>query len=428
MISGKIAVRRSLGTVLALFVAGAAWVGAADDAVVADNDHHAAADPAGAASAPAADAGVGSGRSTIFTDPPSVSAGTSAIPEAAACEKALAKLKAKYKTEYAHGKPKQKVELARTLTDASADAPSDAMRYVMLTEAQRLAAEGDDFAAALDVTGRLVGAFAGTDFVAAEHKLLKAYPSRAEAGAMLTLLDHPHDPAANAVAGRYYCFTLDNWEAGLPLMASGAEKDLRTMAEADLTGDDALKLADQWYELGRRMGGPGKGGMWTRARFYYNRAMNGLDDDTQERVKKNLDAISALVPEPISDWDHLTVAQWEGIHAPIMTVEARFDRSDTGITMAPGMTIRIVPHPTDQWNIAYLKKTRMMCDYRGIESHPALLNLPQIGAVAWQIASADPKPAGLVTGTGELYVMPFSQGSPQGIGSIRIKLLTVKDE
>ena len=71
--------------------------------------------------------------------------------------------------------------------------------------------------------------------------------------ALATLADSPNDPVANLTVGRIFCFELDNWEDGLPMLKLGRDKRLQQLAKWELEPPSSvqsmLELADEWWDL-----------------------------------------------------------------------------------------------------------------------------------------------------------------------------------
>lgn len=77
--------------------------------------------------------------------------------------------------------------------------------------------------------------------------------------AMQTLESNPDDASANQTVGAYLCLVDNDWQAGLPRIASGPESPITTLARAELAMGDrrdaepAAKVADDWYDLADKM-------------------------------------------------------------------------------------------------------------------------------------------------------------------------------
>jgi hypothetical protein len=63
----------------------------------------------------------------------------------------------------------------------------------------------------------------------------------------------PDDPAANLGVGRYTCFVKGEWDAGLPMLAKGADSTLKMLAVQELahstTAEETTAVADAWWDL-----------------------------------------------------------------------------------------------------------------------------------------------------------------------------------
>jgi hypothetical protein len=70
---------------------------------------------------------------------------------------------------------------------------------------------------------------------------------------------NPDDPAANFLVGRFKCLGLEEWEAGLPMLARGSDKELKDLAALELTAPstaaEQLKVGAGWLIFGKRRGG-----------------------------------------------------------------------------------------------------------------------------------------------------------------------------
>jgi hypothetical protein len=114
------------------------------------------------------------------------------------------------------------------------------------------------------------------------------------AGHLKILEADPADPAANAAAGRYFCFTKRDWEKGLPLMAKGSDAILKALAVKDLAKPagtaDLVTLADAWWNAGEKMSGSAKAACQGRAVHWYGEAAPNATGLTQAKIKTRVDA------------------------------------------------------------------------------------------------------------------------------------------
>ncbi len=171
-----------------------------------------------------------------------------------------------------------------------------------------------DFAQA-DKVGALLEQMAGTDLDRArlERRVKviheKAVAARRLGGSLQILNTSPADPAANAVAGRYYCFMEDNWDRGLPMLAKGSEPSTKSLAIKDIAatqssggaGADApvaQAVGDAWWAASEREATPSsKIAMQRRAGFWYQQVLPTLSGLAKVKIEKRVESIS----QPASD-------------------------------------------------------------------------------------------------------------------------------
>lgn len=60
----------------------------------------------------------------------------------------------------------------------------------------------------------------------------------------------PANPEANLAVGRWYCFSNDDWEDGLPLLAAGSDANLKAVATGDLSQPEACSTRAIWATPG----------------------------------------------------------------------------------------------------------------------------------------------------------------------------------
>ncbi|HVT89866.1 MAG TPA: C-type lectin domain-containing protein [Tepidisphaeraceae bacterium] len=92
----------------------------------------------------------------------------------------------------------------------------------------------------------------------------------------------PDDPAANLVVGKFTSFVKGDFDAGLLMLAKGADAELSRLAKEDLQtpADKAtlqLKTAGQWWDLSDTQPADYHMAIRRRAGYWYARAVNGLD-------------------------------------------------------------------------------------------------------------------------------------------------------
>jgi len=111
--------------------------------------------------------------------------------------------------------------------------------------------------------------------------------------AQQTLAEHPDDPAANMVLGKYLAFGKHNWDRGLSLLAKGDNETLKALADAEKTTPASAAqmavLGDQWWDAAasghfvdiQRF-------LQARAAFWYRRALPELSGLTKTRTQRRL--------------------------------------------------------------------------------------------------------------------------------------------
>jgi hypothetical protein len=87
----------------------------------------------------------------------------------------------------------------------------------------------------------------------------------------------PGDPDANLFVGSYYCFTRGAWDVGLPMLARGADAELKKLAADDLANaardDNAARLGDAWWKVGERQPEALRPRTWQHAADFYRREL-----------------------------------------------------------------------------------------------------------------------------------------------------------
>jgi len=127
-------------------------------------------------------------------------------------------------------------------------------------------------------------------------KRLKARYAAAQA-AIDALAADPADGEANLTAGRWYCFTKEQWEKGLGLLRKGADADLAALAERDLAAptdaNEQVALADQWWKLAAKEPALSRLHVQSRAEHWYEQALPKLSGLQKTEVEKRLEALRA---------------------------------------------------------------------------------------------------------------------------------------
>ncbi|MGD0094825.1 MAG: formylglycine-generating enzyme family protein [Planctomycetota bacterium] len=227
------------------------------------------------------------------------------VPDAAKQKEAEKLIKEVFKAEYAQTKPGDKAVLARKLSQQGDETKDDpAARYVAWKEASTLAVQGGDMDTALAVLDKIAAAFA-VDVAPMKRTALTTLASSTRdpelsrtIGGLRTLLDAPDDPAANLLAGKYLCFTKNDWEKGLPLLVKGADAGLKVLAWKELAQPDEgaaqMALADSWWDMAEKESAkPQKAAMRDRAKSWYEKALPSLTGLTKIKAERRISVADA---------------------------------------------------------------------------------------------------------------------------------------
>ena len=265
---------------------------------------------------------------TIFTKPVAKAEAVPrlAMPDPAGQKAALAELRKDFVDDLANHKPAQRRELIAKFLELAHKTKGDANRlWAQLEEAIDLALEIKEYQTVLALCDYRAARFEGLEALTQRKEAFGKAKTSPVIAAAIILLEKPIDPNANLAVGRFFCFDQANWEVGLPLLAFGADADLKRAAELELAkpGEAVKKKAvgDLWYDLGMKAKKPLKEPLLTRGLFWYQQAKTGLTGAVKDQVAKRIEEISALLPPPpIQDWDKLTAKQWDQLKGEEFTI------------------------------------------------------------------------------------------------------------
>ena len=180
---------------------------------------------------------------------------------------------------------------AAVLVGAFFELVDDAVRHAdlpgaaaILSQAETIARKSKSVALATDVQKRRKDL----------RDLQAQYRSLPEA--LEKLRQRPEDPVSNLTAGRFFCFVAGNWEAGLPMLAKGADQSLRTLATRDLqppaTAGAKAELADAWWDLAEQSTGRVQENLAARAAHWYRQAIPDLAGLKRTLAQKRVDLVT----------------------------------------------------------------------------------------------------------------------------------------
>lgn len=126
------------------------------------------------------------------------------------------------------------------------------------------------------------------------------------------------DPAVCLEVGKYFCFEIDDWKRGLPLLAKGSDTDLARLAVAETNAakspDSLLSLGDAWRTWAETEKASLKAGGLQHAVDIYRSVLPAMEGLDRVRVQKLIDntmqlyaaqsrrvALADLAPESATD-------------------------------------------------------------------------------------------------------------------------------
>ncbi|HLX64277.1 MAG TPA: hypothetical protein VKX17_23595 [Planctomycetota bacterium] len=206
-----------------------------------------------------------------------------------------------FKDEFAKTAPKDKLELARTLSTSADETKDDnSARYVLWLKAMDLAAQAGDLEMLFFLYSKLTANFEGES--KDEMKIHLAMLSNNTRDGMLskvamafrTLLDKPDDALAALTAGRYLCFARGDFANGVVLLAKSQHPGLNAVAHLELEApeDDAakqMKLADNWWDLAEKSGDKDERMQFQqRATYWYERVLPNESGLNKIKIEKRI--------------------------------------------------------------------------------------------------------------------------------------------
>jgi hypothetical protein len=155
----------------------------------------------------------------------------------------------------------------------------------------------------------------------------------------------PDDARAAEAVGRFRCFVKGDWANGLPLLARGADANLRAAAAAELSkpeGPARARLADDWWSVAAKNPGRPQFEIQRHAAEHYRAAAASLSGLEKLRVEKRLAEVMpfALTAGDAYHWsrgkpavDMIAINQGVCV---LLGIGGRFDGMNDGVGIGVG--------------------------------------------------------------------------------------------
>ena len=171
---------------------------------------------------------------------------------------------------------------------------------------------------------------ATTDFldksVKGIKKLATAYTAIEDQIAIIK--EQPDNPAANQVAGEFYCFVKNDFPTGLSYLAKGNLEATQSIAAQEIESDGNLEIADAWWDLAETMSEESTA-IKAHAAEIYSEIEPTLTGLTQKRVQARLAEISAAAQKRIAN-DPIFQFDWKfAWNSQSDWLRTRFNRDGT---------------------------------------------------------------------------------------------------
>jgi hypothetical protein len=384
---------------------------------------------------------------TIFSQPEIIYDTSTLIkpPSEPEIKVAILALKKERKEYFAKRRPSQIMKLIKSFIDeAKNDKLASDRRMALIRSAMDMSVDINDLHQ-LFVLGEIEASiFSGAGVRDRQRAALQLKRMNPSVTAIIKLFDDPQDADANLQAGRYYCLDIRRWDDGIPMLARSSDKYLKDIAGMELIRPEGwmqqVELGDRWFAAMKKSYGPAKQSMAIRSHYWYSRAKPQLSGITQLRITQQLEDLAEYIPLDQVNFETLTAKQWDRLPVKPIDVLAEDQRQDVGLVLKKGMTVRVVPHPSERWTMDYHNYTwrnignvfdTNALGLEGEENNGRTIrgeNKIRLGCLVMTLEKHAPVVAGVITGEGRVYLGPNMPGTGEGRGKIRVKILMVDEE
>jgi hypothetical protein len=256
-----------------------------------------------------------------------------AVPDADAQAAAQKLILETYKTELANAKlPDGKIALAKKMllaADSTRNGPAG--QYVLITTARDLAVTARDADAAVAAAVQMAASFDvdlystkldNLSRVLAEARRVRDTPLVNKLTAQISdlkegkanydrvvaasavLEKNPTDPAANVILGKFQCFGMGNWDKGLPMLATGSDLVLKSLAQKELAKPTEtvrlMEVADGWWDVSLKQTGVMQGTVQKHAAAWYEKALPNLVGLGKTKAEKRINEAAGATGGPVT--------------------------------------------------------------------------------------------------------------------------------
>jgi formylglycine-generating enzyme required for sulfatase activity/cytoskeletal protein RodZ len=169
--------------------------------------------------------------------------------------------------------------------------------------------------------------------------------------ALKTVKAQPDDAVANLTVGKYLCLTKGHWKRGLRYLAKGGDKDLQRAAQMEsptppTAGEDQLKLADAWWDLGQARHSPQREQLLQHAGSWYEKADTSVGAGLlASKIDKRLGEIAKVrTAKPSGPPPRLATAPFDEMTAVLHQRRwSRYLSTPMVLTNSIGMKLILIP-------------------------------------------------------------------------------------
>ncbi len=363
---------------------------------------------------------------TVTTEATKAASVRAPVPSETALKNGIDAIHDIYKSDYATSKSRAEL-VAKLVKEANKSENDPASVYALLYEARELAINAKNVLQVLEITDQLASLYEVVDLKAEKKQALLKIRGQFIVNSLIRLLDEPDEAGANFSVGMWYAKEHEEWHSALPYLAKGTDVAYAEAAKSELApktlAADIIATADMWYDLGKRSSSI-KESFWRHALSLYETARPQITGLPAAVLDKRITELVAYLPiGPNTDYDKLTVTQWEKLNGKTYSVNAANDRLNTGLKLRDGQKVRVVPHPADTWNITDGRDLVINTTYKG----RSMRKNGSIGELLCSVGSGEEQQIGIVSGIGEITLFPsLPRGKKaRASGAIRVKIIPV---